>query len=359
MPMNIQNLDHLRTNPMIRFKTEKVDETLVEIVTYMIGDKELWDDPAALETRGNVYDVHTGECICACFPKFFNVGERDDTQPDLVKDSIVEVFEKRDGSMITPVMINNKLYWKTKKSFCSDVANLAQSLVSETVDMFAKECIQRGYTPIFEFTHPDNRIVLDYGNQPNFTLIAARNMASGDFLGWLHLEHLAEEFHIPMVKAYSKTWTELTYDIENAVGIEGYVLVLEDGRRVKLKTKWYMDLHHTMTELRERDVVEAVLNETVDDMKSLLTSQGKDLTPIEEIERYVAEELTTLQKQVNYIVWSNSGKTVKEVALEMKDHPLFSLIMSEVRGKEANYVEHWRRNRLRDFSLRCVYNFNF
>jgi RNA ligase len=356
--MNNRDLEHLRTNSMIRFRTEIVDGYPIEIVSYRISDKELWDDPAALETRGNVYDVQTGECICACFPKFFNVGERTDTQPDIVKDSFVEVFEKRDGTMVTPVKIDENVYWKTKKSFFSEVALLAQSLVPAYVNLMVSGCLPR-YTPIFEFTHPDNRIVLDYGSEQNFTLLAIRDNDTGEFLPWTKVLNFSKTFNIPVIKKYEKTWDELMYDVEHVVGIEGYVLVLKDGRRVKLKTKWYLEMHRTMTKLCKRDVVEAVLNETVDDMKSLLTSQGKDLAPIEAIEKQVVEEIVVLRDQVGHIVWSNSNKSVKEVAIEMKGHPLFSLIMSEIRGKEANYSDYWKRNRLRDFSLRCIYNTNF
>lgn len=299
------------------------------------------------------------ECLCCPLNKFFNVGERADTQPNIVKDSFVEVYEKRDGSMVTPVLINGSIYWKTKKSFYSDVAKLAQSLVPRNVYDLASRCLSQGYTPIFEFTHPDTRIVLDYGKQPHFTLIAVRNNETGEFLSWVYLEALVAPFEIPTVKKYDMTWDELMHDVAHAVGIEGYVLVLEDGRRVKMKTAWYLALHHTMTELRERDVVEAVLNETVDDMKSLLASQGKDLAPIEEIEKQVAEEIMVIRETVEEILWEKRGKSVRDVAIEMKGHQMFSLIMSEVRGKEANYADHWKRNRLQDFSLRCIYNINF
>jgi T4 RnlA family RNA ligase len=357
--MILSDFDHLRSHPMVRFKVEEVNGIPVEIISYMIADKEFWENDMALETRGVAFNVITGECLCCPLNKFFNVGERPDTQPDIVKDSFIEVYEKRDGSMVTPVLIDGSIHWKTKKSFYSDVAKLAQSLVPRNVYDLASRCLSQGYTPIFEFTHPDTRIVLDYGKQPHFTLIAVRNNETGEFLSWLYLEVLVAPFEIPTVKKYEKTWEELMHDVEHAVGIEGYVLVLQDGRRVKLKTKWYLELHRTMTELRERDVVEAVLNETVDDMKSLLTSQGKDLAPIEAIEKRVAEEIATLRDQVGHIVWANTDKSVKEVAIEMKGHPLFSLIMSEIRGKEANYSDYWKRNHLQDFSLRCVYNTNF
>lgn len=357
--MNNRDLDHLRTNSMIRFKTEDVGAHSVEIVSYMIGDKELWDDPAALETRGNSYDVQSGECVCACFPKFFNLGERQDTQPDIVKDSFIEVFEKRDGSMVTPVLIDGNIYWKTKKSFYSEVAKIAQATAPTNVQQMAVRCQFMGYTPIFEFTHPDTRIVLDYGNEPIFTLIAIRNNETGEFLSWLYVERLIAEFSLHAVKKYEKTWEELMHDVEHAVGIEGYVLVLEDGRRVKLKTAWYLQQHRLMTDLRERDVAEAAIDETLDDIKSQMTSANINLDEIEMIETRVAGEVASLREQVNQIILLQSDKSIKEVAIEMKQHPLFSLIMSEVRGKEADYTGYWKRNFLSNYSLRSVRNPNF
>lgn len=333
--MILSDFDHLRSHPMVRFKVEEVNGIPVEIISYMIADKEFWENDMALETRGVAFNVITGECLCCPLNKFFNVGERPDTQPDIVKDSFIEVYEKRDGSMVTPVLIDGSIHWKTKKSFYSDVAKLSQSLVPRNVADFVTHCLFQGYTPIFEFTHPDTRIVLDYGKQPHFTLLAIRNNETGEFLSWVYLEALVAPFEIPTVKKYDMSWEELMHDVEHAVGIEGYVLVLEDGRRVKLKTAWYLAMHHTMTELRERDVVEAVLNETVDDMKSLLTSQGKDLAPVEEIEKQVAEEIMVIREEVKKIVCARKFKSIRDVAIEMKGHPMFSLIMSEIRSKYA------------------------
>lgn len=357
--MKISDLDHLRSNPMIRFKVEEVNDVLVEIVSYMISDKTLWDDPATLEARGNVYDVNTGKCICACFPKFFNVGEREDTMPELIKEQFVECFEKRDGSMITPVLIDGDIFWKTKKSFNSDVVLLAKKTVPRNVEGFAYGCQVLGLTPIFEFTHPDNRIVLDYSNDPNFTLIAIRSNESGNFMSWDRLMSWAESVSIPTVKKYDKTWDEIVYDIENSTNIEGYVLVLKDGRRVKFKTQWYLSMHHTMTDLRERDVAEAVITEVIDDMKSLVSSQNQDITPLLDIEYRVVNEIDTIRKEVE--IYANYWKdySFKEAAIGLKGNEYFSLIMSLLRGKDPDYIDFWKRNHLKTYSLRCVYNLNF
>jgi tRNA splicing ligase len=110
-PKNISALDHLRDNKMIAFKTESVAGKDVIIVSYMIGNKELWDDPLARECRGITFDAETGDCICTPFEKFFNVGEREETQEHVLPwNNIKHVYEKRDGSMLTPVLIDGKVF---------------------------------------------------------------------------------------------------------------------------------------------------------------------------------------------------------------------------------------------------------
>jgi T4 RnlA family RNA ligase len=343
---------------MIKFKEEEVDGEVFTIVAYMIGDKELWDTPGALETRGNTYD-ESGVCVSAAFPKFFNVNERPDTAEHLIREKFVEVYDKRDGSMITPVLVNGKVHLKTKKSFYSDVAILANQWAPDNVLKVCHEFLFWSLTPIFEFTHPDCRIVLDYPADENFVLLAIRDNITGEFVNYEQLVKVAELTGVKVIPRRDMTWEQLKWSVENDTGIEGYVIVLDDGRRVKFKTQWYLRMHVVMTELRERDVALAVVEETIDDIKSLVASEGKELGPLIEIENRVAEELATLRNQVHHVCFCQSGKSVKEVAIEMKNHPLFSLIMSRIRGKEPNYKEYWIRNRLKQYPLRCVYNANF
>lgn len=355
--MHISDVSHLRSNPMIKFKEELVEGRSYTIVSYMIGDKELWDTPGALETRGNTYDTETGECVCSAFPKFFNVGERDDTQMNLVKDQFVECYEKRDGSMVTPMLTpSGKVIFKTKKSFYSDVARLANHIVPEVVYKQSRLLLENGFTPIWEFTHPDCRIVIDYHPEENFTLLAVRHNDTGHFMSY---DRLREIEGVKLINRYSMIWDEIFRSIENATGIEGYVLLLNDGRRVKFKTQWYLQMHRVMTELRERDVAEAVANETVDDMKSLLTSQGQSLDPVIAIETRVAEEIASIKEVVELRANEWKSASFKEAAIGLEGCAYFSLIMSQLRGKEPNYVDYWKRNHLKDYSLRCVYNLNF
>lgn len=359
--MILSDLDRFRNDPMVRFKTEIVEGKSYTIISYMIADKAYWDTPLADETRGITFETDTGKCVSRPFVKFFNVSERSDTDSATVARDFVECYEKRDGSMLTPIITQNgNIVFKTKKSFYSDVANQANNLATISIKNFCRICLGvYDLTPIFEFTHPDHRIVLDYPGESHFTLLAIRQNDSGDYLEYDTMESYATESGIPVIKKFDLTWDEIQRSIENDKGIEGYVLLLKDGRRVKYKTAWYLSMHRTMTELRARDVAEAVVNETVDDLKSLVASQGKDITPIEAIEDQVARELHSIRSEVNTVAQSFIGETFKDAAIALKGTQLFSLVMSELRGKEPNYIDFWKKNFLKRYSLRVVYNPSF
>lgn len=359
--IRLSDLDHFRNDPMIRFKEEIVEGKSYTIVAYMIGNKELWDTFLADETRGITFETDTGKCVSRPFNKFFNVGERSDTDQASVARDFVQCFEKRDGSMLTPIITKNgNIIFKTKKSFYSDVANSANLSVPEEVKRVSHICLAYyNSTPIWEYTHPDHKIVIDYPPSIRWTLLAVRDNDCGEYFPYETVRALAESRGCTYIPRLEMTWDEIQRSIENDKGIEGYVLLLKDGRRVKYKTAWYLQMHRTMTELRERDVAEAVVNETVDDLKSLVASQGKDIAQIEAIEDKVAHELQWLRSEVNTVAQSFIGESFKDAALALKGTQLFSLVMSELRGKEPNYIDFWKRNFLKTYSLRVVYNPSF
>jgi tRNA splicing ligase len=108
----------------IKCKEEIIDGQKVYIFSYMVSMENTFDSDLARECRGIVFDENKN-CICRPFHKFFNVGEKEFTLPDKIDwNNIDHVGIKHDGSMLTPVFINNKIYFKSKKSFYSDVVTL-------------------------------------------------------------------------------------------------------------------------------------------------------------------------------------------------------------------------------------------
>ena len=358
--MKLQDLDHLRDQKQIRFKEEIVNGQQFTIVSYMIADTELWRIPNAIECRGITFNSK-GICVSRPFEKFFSVGENENTQLHQVIGNIDKVFEKKDGSLVHPILVDGEVFLKTKKSFYSDVANLANARITNGVRELCKLTCKYDYTPIFEFTCKEYPIVLNYDDDNPFTLLAIRHNLTGEYLKWSEVIDLANSYQVPTVIQYKLTIEEILDNIKNLKNFEGYVLTLTNGTRVKLKTAWYLANHRLKTAIRERDIAEMVVDELVDDIKISASAENLDLAPILKIENQVVAELINLQSQVLEIVneCKKQNLTQKEVAIQSKNHPLFGLIMREFLSKDTDYVTYWKKNFLSSYSLNCVYNQNF
>jgi len=70
--------------------------------------------------------------LCASFHKFFRYLE--DPNATLSDNELLEsiILEKKDGSLVMPVIINNKIYMKTKKSFDNKHCLLANTMVEDS-----------------------------------------------------------------------------------------------------------------------------------------------------------------------------------------------------------------------------------
>lgn len=357
-------------NPNVRFREEIVDGVSLTIVCYMISDDDLWKSksPLSFETRGATFNTETGALVALPFEKFFNVNEKEWTQAARVSDVMIrfgaEAVEKLDGSMINAALVNGKIHLKTKKSFESDVAIYAQSAMTEEVSKLSKFLIKEGYTPIFEFTSPENRIVIDYGEKPEFRLIAARCMNHGIYMTQSSLDFWAKRYGVARPKwHYTTSLEELTDQVEEIEGTEGWVIYTDLGR-YKVKTKWYMD-RHRMIDVRERDIAGYVLDETLDDLIPNLMEAGADMDRVRSIEREIVIGLNGLRNRVAH--QADVAKAItdgKERAewVKLNSGALAKFVHRAARGQENDdtaYIQFYRQHFLKDFSLKSIGNTNF
>lgn len=360
--MNIEKWLHLQNVDAIRFKKEVVEGEEFTIVCYMVADSDVWKLPMALESRGHVFDKN-GKLVSAPFEKFFNYRENEYTQPEKIKNlKIKKIYNKVDGSLITPVLVKDSVYWKSKKSFYSDVVTYVNKSNFDNYKEFSKILLENDITPIFEFTCPENRVVIDYGQKPQLTLLALRDNVALQYYDLENFDVLIKKFNIKVVEEIkfdkeNLTIDELENDLKTKEDIEGYVLVLENGMRVKLKTPWYLRLHKLMTVIRERDIAEMVANETVDDIKSSASLDGLDLQPILNIEKQVVSELENIwhsTKELYKEMLQYNDR--KEIANKFKNNPYFGLAIKLLDNKEPDIKKYWMQHYLKKYSLQPIYN---
>jgi RNA ligase len=365
MYLNLSDFDHLRDDQTVRFREEWVNGLEVVIIAYMISNDDLWAKPYGVECRGSTFDKETGELISLPFEKFFNVNEKAHTQANIVQEYDVNfILDKRDGSMITPAIVNGMVCLKTKKSFYSDVANDANKNITRPVLDMCRDALTAHYCPIFEFTSPDNKVVLDYGVEPHFVLLAIRDMVTGSYFSHDECVLFAGRYGVDVVERVTdmETVGDCLRAVDYRDGIEGWVIYTDEGR-FKVKTKWYIDRHH-LIDIRERDIARFVLDDVLDDLIPNLLEAEADMDIIRRIEHDVARDLAEIMNRVEDLgeqakayegavraqwVAANAGELAKFVHRAARYHE----------NSDEAFREFYRQRYIDKFSLRSIGNPNF
>ena len=253
--------------PYIRDKDEfRVhDKRDYIVMDYVVHKEDTFDSPQAMEARGHKY-WPDGTIAARLLHKFFNLGERRDLEDQYFTNSF-RWFEKADGSLVHFLPIGGQLRAMTKAGI-TEVSELCEREVEFHPDFWSalQDILDCGLTPIFEFTSPNNRIVIPY-KKPELTLIAVRDNVTGEYQP---LDDYAAVLHVPRVKEY----TDITLgDVREWVDREGVVLVWDSGYRVKCKADDYLLKHKTKDQLsQEKNVLEFVIDDKVDDLAGILDS---------------------------------------------------------------------------------------
>ncbi len=373
----IEHLDDLlpfiQDNAQIRVMA--CDQTGHTIVSYMIQDEDTFSgehEHFEREARGITF-APDGRVSSRTLHKFFNIGQRDDVQPwELDWTSVTRIMVKRDGSMVTPVLVNDGIKFKTKKTFTSKEAMNADKIARDTpngVDWITG-LLSAGMTPTFEMTSPKFPIVLVY-DKDELTLLHIRENVSGRYLSEAVMIALNPPFPIvenvmaQFMDIYMEmgciapdcvSWSKLEDYARTATGVEG--VVIQFGQEmIKLKTIWYCELHRSVTFTRWRDIARSVVADSSDDLKGAFALTGRDIAPIIKVEQAIKAKTERAAAEVKALVIAGdaNGLDPKAMALAHKGHPLFGQIMATFRGRELNWMEWYEKNHLdTDWPLEVV-----
>lgn len=249
---------------------------------------------------------------------------------------------------------------KSKMSFDSEQAQLAQQIFDNSYELQGMmECIfSDGYTPIFELVSPFNQIVLPY-NETKLKLIQIRNNRTGEYASptlmysYLKLYDLqndtAEEY-----EAQEYNWDKLINLQEKEQNIEGWVVTLEDGQMLKIKTHWYFSAHHLTTEniTRENLLLELVLDDKLDDVLSVVQGEKKKyLENIVEIVQHKFNHLVIEYKKLRGSYYNKFNENKKEFALKYKNHELFGYVCKNLNTSFRD-IEEIAEKSVKEFILK-------
>jgi T4 RnlA family RNA ligase len=337
-------MEIVESNDAFYYKDEIIEGNKFRIFNYRLASAKDFENPFACELRGLTINLENGEHFLSIH-KFFNDKENVYTINDENWKNIkLEAREKLDGSLIMPVIINGKIYLKSKSTFKSEQAQMAMKILQNDKNLqnFIIECYNEGMQPLFELISPFNQIVIQYP-KTQLKLIQIRANTGWMYLDYETLEKIAKTYNIPYCKAEYLTLDELRKRQKEYEGIEGWVvynpnsMVVQDTFR-KFKTDYYFRLHRLLTyeNLAENKVIENILNETIDDVLSQLDANSEKRKYIEEIQNKLSHYFDRTLKELE-ILFNEKNKTDrKSFALKYKNHPYFGVIMQ---SKNKNDLE--------------------
>jgi RNA ligase len=354
---HIENVHQLRQHVAHHPEIQLQQRDSFKVASAMIGNPELYDNPWARECRGNVFGPD-GLIAARTLHKFFNVNEREDTQAHRIDwRSAERVMQKRDGSMIHTVAMpssSSRLIGyhdfdiKSKKSFTSDVANVARAFLQRKANIIqlCEHVVACNSTAIFEYTAPEARIVIAYPTE-KLVLLHVRHNITGKYWSEAELLALGQVFSVEVVTSYHELVEQLKtvpkpFDVlcklsTEITDTEGWVIQLKNGEMYKVKTDWYMDRHHKVTFLRERMVAEMVLNESIDDLKAVLISSGLKVARVLELEAEVMKQLFELQASIAEVAAAIKGLNQREAFAQHGTFKYFKFAKLVNMGKEIDY----------------------
>jgi RNA ligase len=278
-------LPHIEGRPEFRV----MEKDWYSVINYAVAFEEtfLWDhnDPLGSavrrECRGLIFN-QDGSIISRPYNKFFNVGEKEETQ--LNKVNLYEphiVLEKLDGSMIRPIPTPEGFRLATKAGV-TDVAMNAEVFIADKpqYSAFISAMFDGGMTPLFEWVSRKNRVVVDYP-EDNLILTGIRNTTKGVYLLYENMVELAEYWNIPIVKAVNGLAVQdinlFVKQVREWESDEGVVIRFNSGQMVKIKADDYVLRHKSKESIsQEKNVLQTILEDAVDDLVPLLTPDDAD-----------------------------------------------------------------------------------
>jgi RNA ligase len=283
------------------------------LLLYVYSQKCVYDsgwNQFTLLARGIILDPNARRLVATPFPKFFNLGEGDNTAPDLP----FETFEKLDGSLIIIFHHNGRWRAATKGSFQSEQALWAQ----ERLDNAKLHRLVAGTTYLAEAIYPENRIVVFY-DQPALVLLGAYAEDGSE----LSYDQILEVGGLLDWRAAQRhQFTSIGDLIAHAKDLprsqEGFVLRFTDGQRLKVKGDEYRRIHALISRVTPLAMWEAMAAE--DDMQSLRRDLPEEFwDDFDQIVAQIEANAAALVERVSALDKTLGGLSDKDVGLRLQE----------------------------------------
>ena len=209
--------------------------------------------------RSSIWDLD-GNLLSASFAKFTNFGENPDNFPVPTSLDNTNILTKIDGSTLIIDYVDRQLNMRTRGVFnyiTQDNAKDFELVLQKypAIEDFIKE--YRQFSLIFEIVSPHQRIILNYGDEPDIYFIGAVYKDNYELARQKLLDVFAAEMMVKRPKYWNFPSTdEMIKSITDNKEIEGVCLYSNGDQNIhKCKTARYIILHKLKSELSSFDKI--------------------------------------------------------------------------------------------------------
>ena len=327
-----------------------------------------WSDEWTRQARGIVLDGDSN-VISRPYEKFFNYKElewREDIDEDTKKLSEWEkekytVIEKLDGSLAIVSQYEDEILYTSSGKLQGKFPHMFKVWFDKNLTPRQKrnlKSLTKTYTLMFEYIGPNNRIVVPY-KRTQMILHGVINTETGkELFDEAPFDKIAEDIGVGTANRMGQIELESLMRVKKQDFtdnlFEGFVIRFDSGKRLKIKTDHYVELHpyYTLgfgavdTKNKTMLYIERIKEGTIDDLIAIMTER-RDRTVVDYINKVIAKynEFDKLIEESKNIV-SDKNFTKREYAVNVGvDDWIDKLVLSH--GKEER-IEIMRVNFILD-----------
>lgn len=210
--------------------------------------------------RSSVWNSN-GELVSASFKKFFNWGEQPDlcyTPFSLTANGGCNLVEKIDGSTLIVSKYKGELIVRTRGTV--DAAKLDNGYEIELLKqkypkVFSHALLNVGVSILFEWTTPTNKIVIDYGNEPQLFLVGMICHNDYSMYPQAILDLEAQNMNVSRPQRFNfASIKEMLEGVDAFKGQEGLCVYCNHDQDIrKVKSAAYLAAHRLKSELGSFD----------------------------------------------------------------------------------------------------------
>lgn len=338
------------------YKDHSILETYCfRVFNYRLARYTDFCQPSALECRGILFEIDPVTLkplrLASMMPeKCFNLNENLFTM-DLIlnEDTVDQIMLKEDGSIISTFMLGHFLALKSKTSITSLHCNEAMKWLRQDANKeleAALDVVTRdGYSVHMELVSPawDLKVVVDYP-AANLIIHSIRSNVDGKYVTdpiaqfgpWIGGPLAAK-----WVRSFNvKNVAEFIAQVPHMEDIEGVIIKMKTGQKIKYKTDWYNARHHAKFGIKNlRHLFEYLVDEKLDDVKAMLVGDAYMTEVITNLENTVVPIYNTMFREVEEFYQANKDLDRKSYAIKGQQEfsKFFGLAMNMYLGKEPDF----------------------